>query len=650
MTGGLQTFAVPAGVQRIRIDASGAQGAGGSPGGPGGLGGHLVADLDVQPGQVLTIMVGGQPSGAAGGFGAGGAGGADGGGYGGGGGGASDVRVGSGRLIDRIVAAGGGGGTSTAQGGGAGGPAGQTGSTGSCRFQGCYTSVPGAGGSPATALAVGGSGGGSCRYSGDNGGGGGGGWWGGGGASGGCYFTGSGGGGGSSDVKAGVQLVLNEGAVNTGNGSVTIAWPISGLQPYGGPLTNGERRCDCNPVIPSAAPANPSVGHPVNVQTGTMWHTFADLAVDARRPLAVTRTYSSDLASVDSGFGYGWVWSYGMRLGVTGSTATATFENGSEATFTLTGSTWRALPRTQATLVHEVDDTWTLTRQAKERVRFDSTGRLLSLADLNGETITVSYPSATEVTVASSGRSITLTKSGSRFTSARDSSSPPRVVSYAYSGAGDLIEVTNVDGGKWSLGYDGAHRLTTMRSPRFFGDVTTVPAPVVTTHYDGSGRVDWQDDQLGRRTTFDYAAVPNGTVVTSPAGRKTLYRYADGLLTSRTEGYGTLVGATWSFTYDLVTLGRTSITDPNHHVSSATFDNGGNQLTSSDALGRTSTITWNDLREPLTVTVGCRRNHDQRLRRCRQPPLYIKTVEERQRSGSRQPDHPVRSRHARPSR
>lgn len=50
-------------------------------------------------------------------------------------------------------------------------------------------------------------------------------------------------------------------------------------------------------------------------------------------------------------------------------------------------------------------------------------------------------------------------------------------------------------------------------------------------NYDASGRVESQDAQLARRTSLDYQAVPGATVVTSPAGRKTVYRYSDGLLT-----------------------------------------------------------------------------------------------------------------------
>ncbi len=97
-TGSMQTYTVPPGVYSINISASGAQGAGGA----GGNGGQATGDLNVTPGQILNIFVGGQD------------------GYNGGGsgyaavarngGGASDVRMTGTSLADRIIVGGGGGG------------------------------------------------------------------------------------------------------------------------------------------------------------------------------------------------------------------------------------------------------------------------------------------------------------------------------------------------------------------------------------------------------------------------------------------------------------------------------------------------------------------------------------------------------------
>jgi hypothetical protein len=107
-TGVTQTFQVPSGVDKVTIIAKGA-------GTPSARGGLVKATIAVAPGDALTIVVGGTPSGKVGGY----NGGADGGFCartggcvlrGEGGAGASDVRLGGSQLQDRIVVAGGGGG------------------------------------------------------------------------------------------------------------------------------------------------------------------------------------------------------------------------------------------------------------------------------------------------------------------------------------------------------------------------------------------------------------------------------------------------------------------------------------------------------------------------------------------------------------
>ncbi len=99
-TGALQTYTVPAGVTLIRIDAQGAQG--GSItiacAATGGLGARMVGDVTVTPGEVITVLVGGQ--------------GQTQGEDGGGGGGSFTVRTGN---VPLVIAGGGGGATNNIQ-------------------------------------------------------------------------------------------------------------------------------------------------------------------------------------------------------------------------------------------------------------------------------------------------------------------------------------------------------------------------------------------------------------------------------------------------------------------------------------------------------------------------------------------------------
>jgi hypothetical protein len=258
-TGGEQTFVVPQGVTSLNVVAiggeggTGASGTGGT-GGAGGFGARAVADLAVNPGQLLFIEVGGSgnPGGATGtgvtgGFNGGGTAGASGGTPcldAGSGGGGTDIRTASrtspGTLVTRLVIAGGGaGGGGGGFGGGAGSTGGNGGSTGSGGGNG---SGNGTGGAGATSGAPGGNGsqgqggtGGSSATGvcGGGGGGGGGGAYGGGGAANGSGGGngGGGGGGGSSAFAAGTSLT-SVGLDATGVPSVAFT--------YTGPSTSGQ--------------------------------------------------------------------------------------------------------------------------------------------------------------------------------------------------------------------------------------------------------------------------------------------------------------------------------------------------------------------------------------------------------------------------
>ncbi|HEY1530501.1 MAG TPA: IPT/TIG domain-containing protein [Galbitalea sp.] len=226
VTGGLQTWTVPAGVTQVSIDMAGAQG-GASYGGGGG-GAELTGTLTVTPGETLNVVVGG-----------GGGNGVEYSSGAGGGGGSFIYRTAD---VGGILAAAGGGGgagsntpasaasTTTAgtpglNGGGAGGTGGNGGG-GSTAGGGGGLLSNGGGGNGGHSLASGAAGGSSRGgYGGGGGtpsfaGGGGGGYSGGGG---GRYNGGNGGGGGGGSYFAGslTAAVANHG----GNGFVTITSP-----------------------------------------------------------------------------------------------------------------------------------------------------------------------------------------------------------------------------------------------------------------------------------------------------------------------------------------------------------------------------------------------------------------------------------------
>jgi hypothetical protein len=253
-----ESFVVPANVHHINVSLRAAIGDRYILGCPhGDKGARVVAVIPVTPHEKLIVYVGGAGYGANGGFNGGGNGGSPG---GRGGGGASDVRVGSGTLRDRILVAGGAGGQGGGNGqmdhheGGCGGSGGLNGGAGSDGGYGSQRSGFGGAGGTQTAGGSGGGGGSSAHpgnpgadgargaggdggnntssYQGAGGAGGGGGYYGGGGGgSGGGHSSsnlnsGGGGGGGSSyaERKATHVQFWSSWKNATTDGQVVFSW------------------------------------------------------------------------------------------------------------------------------------------------------------------------------------------------------------------------------------------------------------------------------------------------------------------------------------------------------------------------------------------------------------------------------------------
>lgn len=374
---------------------------------------------------------------------------------------------------------------------------------------------------------------------------------------------------------------------------------------------NGAKPCPCNTAHSLAVKTH----KPVDDQFGTFWHTFDDLAVPGRGlALDLSRTYSSDSASLSSSglFGPGWWWSYGMSLSVSGSTVTVLQENGSQAVFNQSGASYTpAQANTEATLIQNADGTWTFTRHATQTVTFNSSGQLTGEKDLNGDTTSVTYPSGSQMVVTDpAGRTLTATISNGHITSVTDTAG--RSVTYGYNDAyGDLTDVVDANGGHSQFVYNSSHQLLVMVSPRYYTGTpptppancaSTPPADVVSNVYDSSGRVVCQWDEDGRQTSFDYTSIPGASKVTDPKGNVTVDYFTNGLLTSETQGYGTSQAATWSFYYDPVSGGISEVVDPNGHASYSYYDNSGNKTATVDALGRVTTWAYNSYNEVTSTT------------------------------------------------
>jgi Right handed beta helix region/Putative Ig domain len=234
-SGAVSTFMAPPGVMGVEIVVDGAAGGPSAFGAPGGNGGQEQGGFSLTPGELLTVVVGGQgqTSGTAA-FGGGGAGTVE----GGGGGGGSFVYGASGKLL---VAAGGGGGSAgpccSDSGGNGGGKDGAPGlsTTAGLGGGGATHTSGGTGGQSGPDGTAGGNGAGPATFTAGapvvgaggaagspGGGGGGGGYFGGGGGGGGNDF--GGGGGGSGYLSPRATSPSSASGVDSGDGLVTFSW------------------------------------------------------------------------------------------------------------------------------------------------------------------------------------------------------------------------------------------------------------------------------------------------------------------------------------------------------------------------------------------------------------------------------------------
>lgn len=403
--------------------------------------------------------------------------------------------------------------------------------------------------------------------------------------------------------------------------------------PLGGPPTVQDEPKGSNPAWLQCGCATRTAGDPVDTSTGFFGDSFTDLSTPGRGiPLDFTRSYAGAIAdptgpnataAKDGPFGYGWTFTYNMSATTDGSgNVTITQQDGSRVPFGVTAGIYKpSAPRYDGTL-SKAATTYTYTLRGRELFTFDvASGRLLAETTLAGSHATPAYWTTLTYDAAGhlaaikdpAGRKYTVTWTGNHITGLTDTAG--RTVSYAYDTSGDLTDVYGVatnrtptlqSNDRFSYTYvGGKHLLASMRTPKNYTAAGGLGAGATSMTYDTSDRVLTQTDPVGNVTTFNYgpSASPSltagQTLVTDPAGHKALHSYTNRLLTSETKGFGTADAGTWSYTYDPVTLGVSTQSDPNGNLQTFSYDDHGNRTSASNALGYTTLWKYDDIGEVI---------------------------------------------------
>ncbi|MBL9217163.1 MAG: RHS repeat-associated core domain-containing protein [Opitutaceae bacterium] len=195
----------------------------------------------------------------------------------------------------------------------------------------------------------------------------------------------------------------------------------------------------------------------------------------------------------------------------------------------------------------------------KTTLTYDSSSRLLTLADHNGQVLTSNSYTNGKVTAQLDGIA----------------GRPASTFDYTPVAGQPTTTYTDHAGKAWVRTFDANYNLVSEKSP--LNHITT-------SAYDSANRLTSVTDSLGRTTAYTYDTRGNVLTVTDPAGKVTTFTYdaRNNLLTTTLPVPGA---------------------GPTAPVTTRTYDANNNLLTLQDALGRTMTWTYDTNSLPLTMTL-----------------------------------------------
>lgn len=338
-----------------------------------------------------------------------------------------------------------------------------------------------------------------------------------------------------------------------------------------------------------------AMGGPVDVATGKMYYDREDLRIEGPLPLVFTRRYNHSSRATLGPFGYGWTHSYNMALTFLTGAIQLRDAEGKNVLFPKKATSGYDDNRRFHLTLAVVTGGYRVTAKDQTKYNFNSSGKLTSIVDRNGNTLTMAYDASNRLSTVTDpfGRAFTLGyDASSRITSLTDGT---RTVTYGYTdGQSNLNSATYPGAQTWAYAYGAApanHRPETISDP--MGHV------VEAITYDLSDRVaTWSRQGGAEQLTFTYTSATQ-TNVTNSVGAVTTFTLDpyNGVATA-VSGPGCSScgqGTNESYLLDAY-FNKTRITDGNGNITKQTFDSYGDVLTKTEAFGtalaRTTTYTY----------------------------------------------------------
>ena len=324
-------------------------------------------------------------------------------------------------------------------------------------------------------------------------------------------------------------------------------------------------------------PAEAISADPVDTSTGSHTIHMEVLKVKGAIDLSFELNYNSSQLSLGT-MGKGWNHNFEIKLDLVYNdiyvywTASiySVFTKNSEGIYITSD-----LGKQNDILTVNTDGTYTLNRNNDRIYTFTSLGKLTSVSDRTGKSITVTTDSSGNMVLMEpvSGRTLIIGYHVAGFVSSV-TDNMGRTAAFAYDANACLTTFTDANGKTTTYTYDSKGRVLTGAD----GDGVTF----FTDTYDASGRILTQVDALQGVTTFssDNTSISNRLVVT---------------ITNRN-------GDTRTNIFDSTTIQLLSAADENGNTKSYTYDSNGNIASTTDELGNTETTTYNTRNQPLVFT------------------------------------------------
>ncbi|MBU0673185.1 MAG: hypothetical protein KJ950_00920 [Proteobacteria bacterium] len=409
-----------------------------------------------------------------------------------------------------------------------------------------------------------------------------------------------------------------------------IDTPGTGVPPASGPATVADDPCSGN------------CGDPVNTLSGEFHEDLpADLSLGGPLALQFNRYYSSGLARTDRiasfPMGTNWLHNFQWKLNVYSNTIQIITNHGRLISFTNNGGSWQLVGQGDSSFqLIENGVLYLLANPADQLLyTFDSTGKLTTISDGKGNSLTLTHNSSDQLTSVNDGlgRELTFSYTGGKLSRVSDgirsvdfsynntlltaaTDALGNTANYLYDTDGQMLSSQRPAGNTASTQtYDTEGRVILQEdgngnnlSISYDGYTTTISDAsgnsYAHTHTD-TGELDQSSDKIGAVTTYDYDAKGRRISVTNPLGGHITYTYHDA--SGMPASMFTPEGTTLSFSYSQRALGNvilydlTGITHPDGTTETLTYDTTGNLLSHTDQRGYQTTSTYNGDGQVLTT-------------------------------------------------